>query len=233
MSSTPSDADETRPPELPDAIAQHFAWYGKLPGAGDFVSRRMPYPVQQFWDKWCADGMDALKAGSAATGLTVWGGTPKWAFVLPAQPEVSTGQLGVFSPSCDRVGRIFPFVVSVPLVPGQQTHLLDRAALLALTWAQVVSQAQATRVGIEALDAALLAALARTLATEPMKSTDDDATLPPDINPSSLPWPDLSSNFDLDRSESYWWSVPPRSTGFRFRMQIGLLNTSHFLELCR
>lgn len=233
MSPSTNTPDDTRGSEPQDAIAHRFAWFGKLPSAGDFVSRRMPYVVQQFWDQWCADGLEALKAGSTAAGLGVWGGTPKWAFVIPAQPGVPTGQLGLFAPSCDRVGRVFPFIVVAPLVPEQQALMLDRAALLGLAWGQVVAAAQQTRMGIEALDAALQAALADTLAADAVQDEDEGATLPLGLDPSSLPWPELSRNFDVHGSQSYWWSVPPASTGFESRLHTGPLRTVLFLDLCR
>ncbi|MCM2252992.1 MAG: type VI secretion system-associated protein TagF [Ramlibacter sp.] len=226
--------------DAPDAdaedIARRFAWFGKLPSAGDFVSRRMPYAVRQFWDRWCADGMDALKASSGASGLDVWGATPKWAFLLPGQPGVPTGQLGVFAPSCDRVGRIFPFIVVAPLVPDQQSVLVDRAAALGLAWGEAVGQAQAARLGIDALDAGLHAALAETLAGEPDEDDDDDRTTLPlgiDPAPAPLPWPRLSRDFDMRGSQSYWWSVPPTATGYQARLHHGPLMTLHFLDLCR
>mgnify|MGYP000600780604 CR=1 FL=1 len=214
-------------------LAPSLAWFGKLPSAGDFVSRHMPYPMQQFWDRWCADGMDALKAGSQASGLDVWGSTPRWAFVLPAQPGVPAGQMGVVAPSCDRVGRIFPFVVTVPVVPDQQHLLLSRAGLLGLAWAQVVAQAQEARMSIEAVDSGLHNALAHTLASEPLQDDDGETTLPRGMNPSSLPWPQLGMAFDLQGSESLWWSVPPASTGFQSRAQLGPLKAMHFLNLCQ
>jgi type VI secretion system protein ImpM len=237
-------------------IASRFAWFGKLPSAGDFVSRRMAYPVQQFWDHWCADGMDALKAGSTATGLHVWGGTPIWAYVLPAQPGVPIGQLGVFAPSCDRVGRVFPFIVAAPLVPEQQAELLDRAPMLGLAWGEVVALAQQNRLAIDAVDDELRAALANTLAGESVNDADADrTTFPPHLDDdrttlpqalddertafpqgadtSFLPWPELGRHFDLQGSESFWWSVPPASTGFQCRVHKGPLKTLHFLDLCR
>jgi len=217
-----------------ESPSQDLCWFGKLPSAGDFVSRRMPYAVQQFWDRWCADGMDALKAGTMTTGLAVWGSTPKWAFVLPAQPGVKMGQLGVFAPSCDRVGRIFPFIVCVPVMEGKQGALLDRAGMLGLAWAQVVAQGQEERLGIDAVDASLQSVLAATLASEPpQKDDDDETTLPRGINPSTMPWPDLRHSFDLYGSQSNWWSVPPASTGFQSRVHTGNLKASHFLDLCR
>jgi len=126
-----------------------------------FVSRRMPYAVQQFWDGWCAQGMDALKASSTATGLQVWGGTPTWGMV-PAQPGVPGAQLGVLAPSGDRVGHIFPFVVAAPLVPKQQAVLLERAALLGVAWGDVINRAQEARLGIDELDAGLHVAYAES-----------------------------------------------------------------------
>ncbi|MEO8654938.1 MAG: TagF domain-containing protein, partial [Ramlibacter sp.] len=146
---------------------------------------------------------------------------------------VPTGQLGVFAPSCDRVGRVFPFVVAAPLVPDQQTMLLDRAALLGLAWSQVIIQAQENRLGVEAVDAGLQAALADTLSAEEVHEEDEGATLPLGLDPSSLPWPEVRHSFDLQGSESYWWSVPPASTGFQSRTHSGPLRTAHFLDLCR
>jgi type VI secretion system protein ImpM len=215
--------------------ARRFAFFGKLPSAGDFVSRRMPYAVQQFWDHWCAEGMEALKAASTATGLQVWGGTPNWAFLLPEQPGVPTGQLGIFVPSCDRVGRVFPFVVIVPFVPDQQAVFLERAASLGVAWGQIVTHAQQNRLAIEAVDAGLHAALAETLAIELEDDDDERTTLPMglDTRPSSLPWPELSRNFDLHGSQSYWWSVPPAMTGYQSRTHVGPLKARHFLDLCR
>ena len=232
MQETNQPGDVAGHAELRDALACRLAWFGKLPSAGDFVSRRMDYVVQQFWDQWCAAGVDALKAGSTATGLAVWGATPKWAFILPVQPGVNTGQVGVLAPSCDRVGRVFPFVVAVSLTYDQQTVLLDRAALLGPALGQVIALAQESRLGMDAVDAGLHAALAKTLGQTPEPESDNTTTLPRGMS-LSLPWPDLSRNFDLHGSESYWWSVPAAATGFQFHTQRGTLNASHYVDLCR
>lgn len=224
-----SDADARGSP------AQRFGCFGKLPGAGDFVSRRMPDDLREFWDRWCAEGIDALKAASTASGLDVWGATPTWAFMLPVQPGLSAGQVGVFAPSCDRVGRIFPFVVAAPLVAHQEAQLLHRAALLGLAWAQVVTQAQVERLGIEAVDVGLQAALAAVLASEPEPEDDEQTTMPMGLDAYPPAWPcaNLSRRFDARGSESCWWSVPPAATGHQSRMYTGALKSLHFLDLCR
>jgi len=207
-----------------------YSWFGKFPSAGDFVSRRMPYALQQFWDRWCATGMDALKAGKPANGLEFWRSEPQWAFLLPAQPGFPLAQFGVLAPSFDRVGRIFPFLVILPLVTDQLALLLPRAGSLGLAWSEVIAQGQLTRQGIDALDAWLGAALGSVLAAE---SAADDGirTLPRGINPASTPWPDLATTFDVQGCTSYWWSVPPASTGFRARTHAGALNGMHFVGL--
>jgi type VI secretion system protein ImpM len=214
-----------------ESIKLNFAWFGKMPSVGDFVSRRMPYALQQFWDDWCATGLESLKASSEAAGWDVWRGSPMWAFLLPAQAGIPLSQLGVFAPSCDRVGRNFPFLVILPLPQSRIASLLPLAAGLALTWERVIAQAQASRQGIDDLDAALGAALAGVL-NNPPSAEDSEKTLPRGMSPLTLPWTDLASTFDAQGRESFWWSVPPASTRFRARTHIGAPNGMLFLGLC-
>ncbi len=208
-----------------------FAWYGKLPSVGDFISRRMPYPLQQFWDHLCASGMESLKAGSNASGWDVWRGCPKWAFILPAQPGIPLSQIGVWAPSCDRVGRNFPFLVTLPLPNDRIGAFMPNAANLGLAWGEVIAQAQMARYGIDEVDARLQRALADVLMS-PSSADDSERTLPQGMNPASLPWSDLSSTFDGEGSESFWWSVPPAMTRFRARAYSGSFNGMFFLGLC-
>jgi type VI secretion system protein ImpM len=154
-----------------------------------------------------------------------------WAFLLPAQAGIPLSQLGVFAPSCDRVGRNFPFLVILPLPQSRIASLLPLAAGLALTWERVIAQAQASRQGIDDLDAALGAALAGVL-NNPPSAEDSEKTLPRGMSPLTLPWTDLASTFDAQGRESFWWSVPPASTRFRARTHIGAPNGMLFLGLC-
>ena len=166
-------------PSSPDPAANvGFAYFGKLPGAGDFISRRMPYPLQQFWDRWCASGMEVLKERNPAPGWALWGNTPKWAFLLPVQSGVPIGQLGVLAPSCDRVGRNFPFLVTTAILDKNAMSLLPRAAPIALAWAHVVADAQSARMNIDAVDTALSSALVAELDKEP-PAADGEVTLRP------------------------------------------------------
>ena len=209
--------------------AADFCWFGKLPSAGDFVSRRMSYTVQQFWDRWCASGMESFKAGNPLTGWEFWRNTPKWAFLIPAQAGIAQAQAGVLAPSCDRVGRNFPLLVCLSLAGDKTPLLLPRLASLVLAWADVIAEVQFGQLGINVLDERLEAALDRVLATVP---DDSEKTLPRGASPAVLPWPDLASTFDPAGSESYWWSVPPANTGFHAHTHAGALDSVHFLSLC-
>ncbi len=226
-----SAAAEPGVQESGDGLASDFACFGKLPGVGDFFSRRMPYAVQQFWDHWLADGMQALRVGNTASGWEFWRNTPSWAFVVPALPGVPWAQFGVMAPSCDRVGRNFPVLVCSTLLAGKIESAIVRAAGVALACCQAIEQVQRERQGVEALDAAIESARMQMLAATDA-ADDVERTLPRGMNPSHLPWPDLSKVFDPNGNESYWWSVPPASTGFRARIHGGALNSAHFLALC-
>lgn len=218
-------------PLVEETPLPNFAWFGKLPSAGDFVSRRMPYAMQQFWDRWCAGGMEILKERNSTSGWALWGNMPKWAFLVPAQPGVPIGQLGVLSPSCDRVGRNFPFLVATALLEDNFNAVMPRAAAIALAWCKVISDAQNSRTGVDVVDSLLAGALQAEMAKAPPEQ-DAEVTLPPGVSPLSMPWPDLVDSFDIRGSESYWWSVPPASSGFRARSHAGPLTATQFFGLC-
>ena len=129
-----------------------------------------------------------------------------WGFLLPA--GTTPAQLGVLSPSWDRVGRRFPVVVTLRLTP----NWLNQAALLALAWAQVLDEARRDRLGLEAVDQRLDQALR---SAQEAAVPDDETTLPQGAVSQQLPWPGLARSFDAQGAQSYWWSVPPVSTGYR------------------
>lgn len=208
-----------------------FAWFGKLPCAGDFISRRMSYVLQRFWDDWLVAGMQALKARNDGSGWGLWGTTPHWAFLLPEQPAVPFAQFGLLVPSCDRVGRNFPFLLTTPFTDGIRDQLLVHAGALALAWSEATECAVRDRLTLEQVDQTLGERLASELASETSQG-DGDTTLQHGDSPRQLPWPGLSESFDARGMESYWWSVPPARTGFRAQTHGGLLDGSFFLTLC-
>jgi type VI secretion system protein ImpM len=87
------------------------AWYGKLPGAGDFVGRRMQGALARTWEQWLSQGMASGRANLDAQA-------PLWCFAIPAGSGDGWVQLGCVAPSHDRVGRRYPLVVAQPFAPA-------------------------------------------------------------------------------------------------------------------
>ena len=104
-------------------------FYGKLPTAGDFVTRRLPDFVRS-WDRWCARHLAPVPAARwPAGGLR---------FHLPGQAT------GLALPSRDRSGRAFPLTLAAP-APHQPEGWYDDLARLGLAAAD-------GRIGPDALD---------------------------------------------------------------------------------
>lgn len=89
-------------------------FFGKLPRAGDFVSRRLPSAFVGFWDPW----VSRYLAGRP--------GFPPLCFLHPATPVGSV--TGAVLPSRDRAGRRFPLTLAafgaVPVATEWYTALL-------------------------------------------------------------------------------------------------------------
>ena len=117
-------------------------FYGKLPTAGDFVTRRLPPDFVRFWDRWCARHLAPVSpARWPAGGLR---------FHLPGQAT------GLALPSRDRSGRAFPLTLAAP-APRQPEEWYDDLALLA-------AEAADGRIGTDALDNRLLLQPAQAVA---------------------------------------------------------------------
>lgn len=94
-------------------------WHGKLPSLGDFASRRLAPGFVELWDRWLAEGLQALQQQLGPDWLQAYLAGPTWRFML--MPGVLPGPLGtqawagVLMPSVDKVGRYFPFTLALPL----------------------------------------------------------------------------------------------------------------------
>jgi len=90
-------------------------WYGKIPGTGDFIARRVPASFSQAWDRW----MQAAIAGSRERLAARWRDTflsmPVWRFVFSPGMLTASAWAGVMAPSVDAVGRYFPLAVAAAL----------------------------------------------------------------------------------------------------------------------
>ena len=87
-------------------------FFGKLPTAGDFVSRRLPMGFVAVWDPW------------VTRHLARRGDFAPLCFVHPETP--AGAMTGVILPSRDRAGRRFPLTLAAPgasAPPGWYTAL--------------------------------------------------------------------------------------------------------------
>jgi type VI secretion system protein ImpM len=97
--------------------------YGKIPTAGDFLSRGLPRELTRRWDRW----MELSLAEALAAG----GGGGVWRFLTRPGVFGPVPVAGVWALSRDRVGRRFPFLVaSSGVSPRGDAPWFDAAAAL-------------------------------------------------------------------------------------------------------
>jgi type VI secretion system protein ImpM len=90
-------------------------WYGKLPGLGDFASRRLPEGFIRRWDAWLQQSLAATRAQFGSAWADAYLTMPIWRFVLAPGLMDPQGWAGVLMPSVDRVGRQFPLTLAMGL----------------------------------------------------------------------------------------------------------------------
>ncbi|MEM9058383.1 MAG: type VI secretion system-associated protein TagF, partial [Pseudomonadota bacterium] len=90
-------------------------FYGKLPGLGDFVSRRLPSAFIDAWDAWLQSVIAGSRAQLGEHWINTYLSSPLWRFALPPGLAGGLAWAGVLMPSVDRVGRFFPLTVASAL----------------------------------------------------------------------------------------------------------------------
>lgn len=93
-------------------------YFGKLPGAGDFVQRRLPPEFVDPWDRAISHAMAGARDRLGADWSDAYRSAPAWRFLLSPGIAGRDGWCGVMLPASDRVGRCFPMVVAARLAPG-------------------------------------------------------------------------------------------------------------------
>ena len=93
----------------PNAIP---GWYGKVPGLGDFASRRLPAEFIRPWDMWLQEVLQATRGSLGDEWLECYLTMPIWRFALLPGLVGESGWAGVLMPSVDRVGRQFPLTLA-------------------------------------------------------------------------------------------------------------------------
>ncbi len=111
-------------------------WYGKVPCMGDFLNKHVDVQFTQPWDHWLQTGITSLRAkfnGHADEVLLTF---PIWRFFVRAGTFDQYHWTGVFTPSADRVNRIFPFTVVARLEANAVEQLSINSLQLWLNAAQ-------------------------------------------------------------------------------------------------
>jgi len=119
-------------------------FFGKLPGVGDFVQRRLPVRFVDCWDQHFEHAVDAARSVLGNDWPAVYHASPTWRFAMPAGICGDSAWVGVLGPASDRVGRCFPMVIAAPL---NRSEAVTQALLQGDHWfdtlARVHSRAQA------------------------------------------------------------------------------------------
>lgn len=166
----------------PDAGAgEGFAigWYGKIPGTGDFIARRVPAAFSESWDRWLQSAIEESKQRLGKRWRNAFLSMPAWRFVLGPGVAGANAWVGLMVPSVDSVGRFFPLTIGCALPSAS----LDVVATLfgAARWFEEIEpialQALAPRADAMAIDSALVKRRfeARWLT---LPETTSDATVP-------------------------------------------------------
>jgi len=129
-------------------------YFGKLPCAGDFVSRRLPRRFVQPWDAWLSRALAASLERFGASWLDDYLVSPFWRFVL--SPGLCGGEAwaGVMMASVDRVGRAFPMTVAAPAGAGAFATVLNSEAWFSAVEDRLLAALQ-EEVNVTAFDQSL------------------------------------------------------------------------------
>jgi type VI secretion system protein ImpM len=132
-------------------------FFGKLPGAGDFVQRRLP---AEFVDRWDAHFQYAVAASREKLGeqwQETWHASPSWRFVLSPGVCGESAWAGVMAPAADRVGRCFPMVMAASL--GADAAACSRTLRESQRWFDALeyihAEARKNSLGADAFDTRL------------------------------------------------------------------------------
>jgi type VI secretion system protein ImpM len=105
----------------PEALS--VGWYGKIPGTGDFVSRRLPSAFSNAWDRWLQSAIGGSRERLGAGWRDAFLSMPVWRFVLSPGMLGDNAWAGIMVPSVDAVGRYFPLAV-VSALPSVSVDLI-------------------------------------------------------------------------------------------------------------
>ncbi|MDR0481363.1 MAG: type VI secretion system-associated protein TagF [Gallionellaceae bacterium] len=107
--------------------AINLIWGGKLPSMGDFVWSEAGTLPRACLDNWLQTGVRQLHLTLGNNWESRFNCGLLWNFIVPAGVLGAGCVAGCISPSCDRVGRRFPFVVAYGFSPDAPVWYLLKA----------------------------------------------------------------------------------------------------------
>ena len=217
------------------------AWFGKLPGLGDFVGRRMPHAFGSDWDHWLRSGLEQLRNEAPHDWEQRFVQSPLWCFVAPAR---ATGKptCGVVAPSIDRVGRYYPITILAIANEVDAVFASDMDLSLFFTAARnVVIDARRLPMSADGLDSRLSDLVwpflekAETLKTSlfsdllaDLNAASDLSSQSTEVTLPSLPWRDFLVK---GSGTSVWWVPPTAKEPYQEVVHHGELYSSLFSRL--
>ena len=132
-------------------------FFGKLPGTGDFVQRRLPASFVDAWDRHFEQAVSASRARLGDDWAPAWRAAAVWRFVLAPGICGESAWAGVTGPASDRVGRCFPMALAAPLADASAVAAVLRNEAWFAAAERVHREAQAAGEGVDAFDARVLA----------------------------------------------------------------------------
>lgn len=90
-----------------------LGYFGKMPSRGDFVSHGLDAATRDAMDAWCQDVLPASQEALGAGWRAAWMEAPIWRFRLRPGLFGRNPIAGVWLPSTDRAGRLFPLILAV------------------------------------------------------------------------------------------------------------------------
>lgn len=181
-----------------------LGWYGKLPGTGDFLQRRMPESLVTSWSNWIQQGLAHLHT-QPDDALRNFRRAPVWNFAVPSTLGVQRVQIGCIAPSCDRVGRVWP-LLAMQSVPLSQWH--PAQLQVSGDWFERLGDALRVAVALPVSPDALASTL---LDLPPLSLPDTGRSEIMDVIgyqdlPCTLAWREVATRFDPAQYTSYWWT---------------------------
>ena len=88
-------------------------FFGKLPARGDFVRHGLPGMLVSALDDWCQRVLPGSKARLGEGWTEAWMEAPIWRFLLPPGSCGPGAAAGLWLPSTDKAGRLFPLIIAL------------------------------------------------------------------------------------------------------------------------